>query len=179
MGNKTELKKGYLQVYTGDGKGKTTAAIGLAVRAAGAGLKVLFVQFIKGDRYSEIKALEALGDTITVRQYGLGRFIKGEPAPEDVQAAQRGLAETRAMMGKASGLDVVVLDEANVAVTCGLFDTEALLAVIDSRPETVELVITGRGADPRVVERADLVTEMRAVKHYFEQGVMARTGIEK
>lgn len=171
--------KGYLQVYTGNGKGKTTAAIGLAVRAAGAGLKVLFAQFIKGERYSEIKALETLNERITVRQYGLGRFIKGKPHPEDLQAARTGLGEIRGLLNNGCGFDVIVLDEANVAVTCGLFDTEALLAVIDCRPETVELVITGRGADPRVVEKADLVTEMREVKHYYKAGVMARTGIEK
>jgi cob(I)alamin adenosyltransferase len=171
--------QGYVQVYTGEGKGKTTAAIGLAVRAAGAGLKVLFVQFIKGNRYSEIKALEALGDRIEVRQYGRGRFIKGKPAPEDVAAAASGLAEIQALLNRGCDFDLIVLDEANVAVTCGLFDTEALLAVIDSRPQAVELVITGRGADPKVVERADLVTEMRAVKHYYDAGVAARVGIEK
>jgi cob(I)alamin adenosyltransferase len=171
--------QGYLQVYTGDGKGKTTAAIGLSIRAAGAGLKTLFVQFIKGDRYSEIKALEPLEDRITVRQYGLGRFVKGKPDPEDVAAAQEGLAEIAAMMTNGCGFDLIVLDEANVAVSCGLFDTEALLEVIDRRPDRVELVITGRGADPRVIERADLVTEMREVKHYYKAGVMARTGIEK
>jgi cob(I)alamin adenosyltransferase len=175
--------QGYVQVYTGDGKGKTTAAIGLAVRAAGAGLKVLFVQFIKGGRYSEIKALKALDDRIggriEVRQYGRGRFIKGQPDPEDVAAARRGLDEIKALMENGSGFDIIVLDEANVAVACGLFDITALLAVIDSRPETVELVITGRGADPQVVQRADLVTEMRAVKHYYEVGVAARVGIEK
>jgi cob(I)alamin adenosyltransferase len=171
--------QGYVQVYTGDGKGKTTAAIGLAVRAAGAGLKVLFVQFIKGGRYSEIKALEALGDRIEVRKYGRGRFIKGAPAPEDVAAARRGLAEIQAMMENGCDVDVIVLDEANVAVTCGLFDTAALLTVIGSRPKTVELVITGRDADPRVVQKADLVTEMRAIKHYYEAGVAARMGIEK
>jgi cob(I)alamin adenosyltransferase len=171
--------QGYVQVYTGEGKGKTTAAIGLAVRAAGAGLKVLFVQFIKGKCTSEIRALEALGDRIEVRQYGLGRFIKGKPAPEDVAAAESGLAEIQAMLNKGCDFDVIVLDEANVAVTCGLFDPEALLAVIDSRPPKVELVITGRGADPKVMERADLVTEMRAVKHYYDAGVAARVGIEK
>lgn len=179
MEKRTDLKKGYLQVYTGEGKGKTTAAIGLTVRAAGAGLKVLFVQFIKGDRYSEIKALETLGDRVTVRQYGLGRFVKGKPAPEDMAAAREGLAEVGAMMTNGCGFDVIVLDEANVAITCDLFDTEALLEVIDSRPENVELIITGRGADPRIIEKADLVTEMREVKHYYKQGVMARTGIEK
>jgi cob(I)alamin adenosyltransferase len=171
--------QGYVQVYTGDGKGKTTAAIGLAVRAAGAGLTVLFVQFIKGGRYSEITALEALGDHIEIRQYGRGRFIKGRPAPEDVTAARWGLAEIQAMLENDCDFDVIILDEANVAVTCGLFDTEALLTVIQSRPAAVELVITGRGADPRVIEKADLVTEMRAVKHYYTAGVEARMGIEK
>ncbi len=170
--------KGYLHVYTGDGKGKTTAAIGLSIRAAGAGMKVLIVQFIKGGHYSEINALKPLGDRITVRQYGLGRFINGQPTPEDVRAAQEGLAEIATLMKNGCDVDLIVLDEANVAVACGLFDTEALLDVINCRPESVELVITGRDADPRVIEKADLVTEMRAVKHYYQNGVMARAGIE-
>jgi cob(I)alamin adenosyltransferase len=172
-----EWTRGYVQVYTGDGKGKTSAALGLALRAAGAGLRVFFAQFIKGGRTSEVQALERFDDRITVEQYGRGHFIRGEPAPEDVAAARDGLVAVRRAM--ASGAyDVVVLDEANDAVTCGLFGAGDLVGLIDARPDPVELVITGRGAVPAVLDRADLVTEMREVKHYYQDGVAARRGIE-
>jgi len=170
--------KGYLQVYTGPGKGKTTAAIGLAVRAAGAGLKVYFTQFIKGGEYSEIAALTRFQDLIIVEQFGLGRFIKGEPSAEDIRAAKQGLEKIKKII--ASGrYDVVILDEANVAVGCGLFSIDDLLEIVEKRAAATELVITGRNAAPELLARADLVTEMREMKHYFAQGVQARTGIEK
>jgi cob(I)alamin adenosyltransferase len=172
------MEKGYIQVYTGNGKGKTTAALGLAVRAAGAGLRVYIAQFIKQGDYSEIKALERFSDLITIRQYGMGRFIKGEPRPEDVEKAREGLSAAAAAMQSGS-YDVVILEEANVAVSCGLFPANELLSLMKEKPEGVELLITGRGADPRVIEAADLVTEMHEVKHYFTKGVAARTGIEK
>lgn len=170
--------EGYVQVYTGDGKGKTTAALGLAVRAAGAGLRVLFVQFVKGMEYSEMKALQRFADLITVRQYGRGCFIYGEPPAEDCAAAKAGLDDVRAALVSGE-FDVVVLDEANIATSLGLFTVRELLEVIAARPTGVELVITGRDADPRVVAAADLVTEMREIKHYYQRGVQARVGIEK
>ncbi len=170
--------EGYVQVYTGDGKGKTTAALGLAVRAAGAGLRVLFVQFVKGMEYSEMKALQRFADLITVRQYGRGCFIYGEPAAEDCAAAKAGLDDVRAALVSGE-FDVVVLDEANIATSLGLFTVRELLEVIAARPTGVELVITGRDADSRVVAAADLVTEMREIKHYYQRGVQARVGIEK
>lgn len=170
--------KGYLQVYTGEGKGKTTAALGLSLRAAGAGLKVYIGQFIKSGDYSEIKALKAFSDQITVEQFGKGRFIMGKPSPEDITAAQRGLKKFRSIM--ADGIyDVVIMEEGNVAVSCGLFEEMDLLEIIESRPDHMELVITGRGASQAVIDRADLVTEMKAVKHYYEKGIQARVGIEK
>lgn len=172
------FKRGYIQVYTGDGKGKTTAALGLALRAAGAGLKVYIAQFIKSGDYSEIRALKALAVHITVEQFGLGRFIKGRPSKEDIDAAQRGLRAIRTAMAS-NDFQVVIMEEGNVAAACGLFPVEEILSVMAEKPDAVELVITGRGADPRVVERADLVTEMRAVKHYYQTGVAARVGIEK
>ncbi len=173
-----ELKKGYIQIYTGDGKGKTTAALGLALRAAGAGLNVYIGQFIKSGDYSEIKALSRHADRITVQQFGRGRFIKGNPAPDDVAEAQKGLQAIRAAL--ASGdYQVVVMEEGSVAVMCGLFGVEEILEIMSTKPDSVELVITGRGADPRVIARADLVTEMTAVKHYYQTGVPARLGIEK
>jgi len=169
---------GYIQIYTGDGKGKTTAALGLAVRAAGAGLKVYIAQFIKSGDYSEIKALARYADHITIEQYGLGRFIKGQPAAEDVAAARDGLHAVREALA-GGNYQVVIMEEANVAAGCGLFPVEEILDIMAAKPAAVELVITGRGADPRVIDGADLVTEMRAVKHYYQAGVAARTGIEK
>jgi len=170
--------KGYVQVYTGEGKGKTTAALGLIVRAVGAGLKVFLAQFIKGGRYSELKGLQRFDDLITVEQFGLGRFLNGKCTPADVTAARQGLAKMKTVL--ASGeYDVVVLDEANIAVFYDLFSVQELLELIDCKPEGTELVITGRHAAPELVERADLVTEMRPVKHYYDAGVKARVGVEK
>jgi cob(I)alamin adenosyltransferase len=172
------MMKGYIQVYTGDGKGKTTAALGLSLRAAGAGLSVYFAQFIKQGAYSEITALEVFSDRITVEQFGRGRFITGTPAPGDLAAAEDGLEKVRVAMVSGK-YDVIVLDEANGAVQLGLFPVTALLEIMDAKPDGLELVITGRGAHEEVVARADLVTEMKAVKHYYAKGVPAREGIEK
>lgn len=169
--------KGYLQVYTGDGKCKTTAALGLALRAVGAGLRVYLGQFIKGREYSEIRILRERFPEIKVEQYGRGRFIRGAPDPEDVTAAQTGLITLEHAL-KSGLYDVVIADEANTAVRAGLFSEDDLLALIDSRPDTVELILTGRGAGSRIQARADLVTEMQCVKHYYNAGVKARPGIE-
>ena len=172
------FKHGYTQVYTGDGKGKSTAALGLALRAAGAQLNVYIAQFIKSGDYSEIKALSRYADRISVQQFGLGRFIKGKPSPEDVAAGQQGLQAIRSAM--ASGkYQVVIMEEGNVAAMCGLFPVDEILTIMAQKPDHVELIITGRGADPRVIDQADLVTEMKAVKHYYQVGVAARIGIEK
>jgi cob(I)alamin adenosyltransferase len=173
--NKT---RGYIQVYTGNGKGKTTAAIGLAIRAAGAGLKVFIAQFIKMGDYSEIKALKRFSDLITVEQFGLGRFTDGKPLPEDIAAAQKGLKRIKSIM-VAEEYKVIILEEANVAAKFGLIRIQDLLGLIINKPYDLELVITGRYASPRVIENADLVTEMVPIKHYFEKGVPARVGIEK
>ncbi|UCD81053.1 MAG: cob(I)yrinic acid a,c-diamide adenosyltransferase [Desulfobacterales bacterium] len=170
--------KGYIQVYTGDGKGKTTAALGLALRAAGAGLSVYFAQFLKKGEYSEIKALARLSDRIVLEQFGLGRFVRGKPQKDDIEAAARGLQRIKTIMA-AGEHQLVVLDEANVAVACGLFSLDELLEIIARKPDGVELVITGRGAAPEIIERADLVSEVKSLKHYFEKGVQARVGIEK
>lgn len=170
--------KGYVQIYTGDGKGKTTASLGLALRAAGAGLDVYIAQFIKSGDYSEIKALARFAERITVEQFGRGRFIKGKPAPEDVAAAQKGLQAIRSALDSGD-YQVVIMEEGNVAAACGLFAVDEILDIMAGKPKDVELVITGRYADARVIEKADLVTEMKAVKHYYEAGVAARVGIEK
>jgi cob(I)alamin adenosyltransferase len=172
------FKHGYIQVYTGDGKGKTTAALGLALRAAGAGLNVYIAQFIKSGDTSEIKALSCLTDRITMEPFGLGRFIKGKPSPEDFSAAQKGLDAIRGALNSGR-YQVVIMEEGNVAAMCGLFPVEEILAIMSQKPVDVELIITGRGADARVIDKADLVTEMKAVKHYYQAGVAARKGIEK
>lgn len=172
------VDQGYVQVYTGDGKGKTTAAIGLAVRAAGAGYRVYIGQFLKKGHYSEITALERFGDRIAVAQFGTGRFVVGQPDDAERQSAAKGLAALKAAM--ASGdYDVVIMEEANMAVAFGLIQEADLLAAIAEKSAGVELVITGRGATDAVMAAADLVTEMKAVKHYFAKGVAARPGIER
>jgi len=172
------LSAGYVHVYTGDGKGKTTAAIGLAIRAAGAGLRVLFTQFIKGSASSEIDALKMFSDQITVRHYGRGRFIRDDSCSEDRDAAENGLAEINQALSE-EDYDMIVLDEANMAVQCHLFSIDRLIDLIVSKPPGVEMVITGRDAHPSLLEYADVVTEMKEIKHYYRKGIMARVGIEK
>ncbi len=169
--------KGYVQVYTGNGKGKTTASLGLAVRAAGAGLNVYIVQFLKKGNYSEIKALSKFKN-ITIEQYGLGKFVKGKPSDEDIAAGAAGYLKLCDIL-RENKYDVVIAEEGNVAVMCNLISEKELLALIDMKPENIELVITGRGATAAVIEKADLVTEMKEIKHYYKQGVTARVGIEK
>lgn len=170
--------KGFVQIYTGNGRGKTTAALGLSVRAAGAGLNVFIGQFLKQGVYSEIKTLKRFSDLITIEQYGLGRFVKGKPTVEEMQAAQSGVARIKEAMltGK---YDLIIVEEGNVAASCGLFDVKLLLDLIAQKPYSMELVITGRAASPEVFEQADLVTEMIEIKHYYQKGVVARVGIEK
>jgi cob(I)alamin adenosyltransferase len=172
-----EFERGYVHVYTGDGKGKTTAAIGLAIRAAGAGLRVFIGQFAKSQRYSEIEALDRFEGQIVCRQYGRGCWLRGEPAEEDIRMAHEGYKDAREVI-HSGDYKVVILDEANIATWFKLLDVEMLLDLIDLKPEGMELIFTGRRADSRLIDRADLVTEMREVKHYFQQGVEARKGIE-
>ncbi|RZB29873.1 MAG: cob(I)alamin adenosyltransferase [Desulfobacteraceae bacterium Eth-SRB1] len=170
--------KGYVQIYTGDGKGKTTAALGLSIRAAGAGLKVYIGQFIKSGEYSEINALKRFSDFITIEQFGRGCFIKGKPVSEDIKLARKGLEKVKEVMSSGD-YNIIILDEANVALQCKLFEVQDLLKIIAAKPEDIELVITGRYADPEIIEKSDLVTEMKEIKHYFQKGIQARLGIEK
>lgn len=170
--------RGYVQVYTGDGKGKTTAALGLAVRAAGSGLRVWIGQLMKKGDYSEVALVERFGGLIQMEQFGTGKFVMGKPSEEDIRAAAEGLSRAEAVMA-AGEADVLIIDEANVALAFGLFSVERLLSLIRRKPDDVELVLTGRGAHPDIVEAADLVTEMKCIKHYYEKGVPARRGIEK
>ncbi len=171
------MKKGYTQVYTGNGKGKTTAALGLALRAAGAGLKVFISQFIKMGEFSEIKSLKRFSDLITVEQFGFGLF-DNNPLPRDIEAAQKGLERVKSVI-LSDEYNVIILEEANVAVKHGLISEKDLVSVIVNKPHDKELVITGRGASPQIIEHADLVTEMKLIKHYYQKGVRARIGIEK
>jgi len=171
------LGRGCVHVYTGDGKGKTCAALGLAVRAVGAGYRVFIGQFIKRGAFSEVRALRARLPEITLRQFGSGCFVRGRPPPAEIRRARRGLAALARAL--ASGhYDVVIADEANCAVAAGLLAPDDLLALVAARPPGVELVLTGRDAHPRLLRRADLVTEMRCRKHYYARGVAARRGIE-
>ena len=132
--------KGYVQVYTGNGKGKTTACLGLTLRAMGAGFKVFIIQFLKQGDYSEIKALSRFGDQVTVEQYGLGRFVKGKPSDDDIAAGKKGLERAREILTQGR-VDILILEEANVAVMCGLFPEQDLLDLINLKPESMELVI--------------------------------------
>ena len=170
-------KKGYLQVYTGDGKGKTTAAIGLAVRAALAGKRVFVGQFVKNMRYHECR-IEELLPVIHFEQFGLGCALIHEPSEEDVRHGREGLARAAEVM--ASGeWDVVVLDEVTIALYFHFFTVEELLEVIRAREPHVEVVCTGRYAPADLIAAADLVTDMQCVKHYYDAGVPARSGFER
>jgi len=170
--------KGYIQIYTGNGKGKTTAALGLALRAAGSGKKVFIGQFLKSGNYSEIKALKKMADLIMVEQYGTGRFIKGHPDPEDIEAGMAGYKRLTQVV-EAGEHEVVILDEGNIAVQYNIFSEQDLLDLLAKKPDHVEIVVTGRGATQAIMEKADLVVEIKNIKHYFEKGVEARVGIEK
>jgi len=172
------LSKGYVQVYTGDGKGKTTAALGLALRASGHGMHTYIGQFMKGQHYGELDALRD-HPYITVEQYGDVRCIRREEVtPEHVAQAHQGLERAREAM-LSGRYDIVVLDEINVSIWFGLLTVEEVLTFIEQKPPDVELILTGRRAPQEIIDRADLVTEMREVKHYYQQGVMARKGIER
>jgi len=174
------LGKGYIQVYTGNGKGKTTAALGLAFRAMGRGLKTYIGQFMKGQHYGELDAARMMHQYITIEQYGKDTFIHvQDPPPEDdVLMAREGLARAREAMlsGK---YDIVVFDEINTAHFFHLISTEEMLDIIRNKPDGVELIFTGRHAPPELIDAAGLVTEMTEVKHYYQKGVLARDGIER
>jgi len=172
------MRKGFVQVYTGCGKGKTTAALGLALRAAGAGQKIFIVQFIKNRKCSEHRALERFSDFIAIKQYGKGLILNRPVTDQDIAAAQKSIETARNIM-LSGDYDIIILDEVNVAVKRGLISADTLLEFIKRRPARIELVITGRYADERIIEAADLVTEMNEIKHYYTKGITARVGIEK
>lgn len=169
--------RGYTHIYTGNGKGKTTAAFGLALRAAGNGMKVFIGQFVKGMIYSEIKAIEKFSPQIVTKQFGLECFINRKPTKDDILAAQKGLSEIKQIISS-NEYDIVILDEINIALFYNLIELEEVVSLIKNKPENIELVLTGRYAPKELIELADLVTEMKEVKHYYEKGIMAREGIE-
>lgn len=167
-------RKGFVHVYTGEGKGKTTAAMGLALRASGQGRHVFIGQFMKGRLTGEVRAFAA-SPLVHVEQFGTPEFVSSGRVAR--ASARDGLARAREAL-RGGAYDVVVLDEIDVAIWCDLLTADDCLTLLDERPDDVELVLTGRWAPRAVVERADLVTDMREVKHYYRQGIPARAGIE-
>jgi cob(I)alamin adenosyltransferase len=173
-----KLEKGLVQVYTGNGKGKTTAAFGLALRAIGRGLKVYIIQFIKGGfDYGELYIVDKLPN-FTLKAFGRGKFVTEKPPGKaDVELAEEALALAEEVV-KSGEYDIVILDEINVALNLKLIQIEKVLELIKNKPKHVELVLTGRYAPNEIIEAADLVTEMKEVKHPFNKGFQARKGIE-
>lgn len=171
-------EKGLIQVYTGDGKGKTTAALGLALRAAGRGAKIAFVQFMKGSPiYGEITTLSQLPNVTHIRTGRAQCIFRGSETEEDFAEARRGL-EAAAEFMSSGEYDLVVLDEINVATDFGLLSAADVVEALDKKAEATEVVLTGRNAPEAFIEKASLVTEMREIKHYYRDGVTARAGIE-
>lgn len=175
-----EKFKGYVQVYTGNGKGKTTAALGLALRAAGYGQRVYIGQFLKGQNYGELLSVRKLAPLITIEQFGRKGFIHVTESPddEDIERAEKGLQKClKAMLSQK--YRIIVLDEINVALHFHILTEKEVHDFLGQRPEDVEVVLTGRYAPPSLIKAADLVTEMKEKKHYYAKGVRARLGIEK
>ena len=178
--NRKLLTPAMIHVYTGNGKGKTTAALGLACRALGHGYRVFIIHFMKGNiEYGELKIARKLAPDLIIKQMGRECFVdRQNPDPEDIRMAEDGIElAKRIILG--GEYDIVVLDEVNVAVDYGLIDKKELLKLLDERPSHVELILTGRYAPEEIIERADLVTEMVEVKHYYQKGIQSREGIEK
>lgn len=174
--SQAESTNAYIHLYTGDGKGKTTAAIGLAIRAAGSGKKVFIAQFVKGMHYSEIDTIKLIPN-IRIKQYGRQCFIKQKPTQADLEAAQKGFDEITSIIYN-KRCDLLILDEINIALLYQLITVDDLLALLKNKPADMEIVLTGRAAPKALYDIADLVTEMKEIKHYFHCGVKARKGIE-
>jgi cob(I)alamin adenosyltransferase len=170
------LTKGYVQIYTGDGKGKSTAAFGSAARMAGRGGRVFVGRFMKGLTSGEFISCDNIPG-IEYEDFGSEEYIVGTPSGRDFSGAEHGLLRVSEVL-ESNKYDMVVMDEVNDALLFGLLTLDAVLEVVAKRPVHTELIITGRGAPKKLMDMADLVTEMRAVKHYFDEGVMARPGVE-
>jgi cob(I)alamin adenosyltransferase len=176
------LEHGYIQIYTGDGKGKTTASLGLALRAIGHGWKVLIVQFTKGDHgtnyYGELSSAAKLMPNLEVAQFGLGRVVYSHNISiEDYKETRRGWQFTKEAINSGK-YQLIILDEINICADLGMIKISEIKDALKNKPENLEIVLTGRRAHPELVAMAHLVTEMQPVKHYFDMGVMARRGIE-
>jgi len=170
------MKKGFIHIYTGDGKGKTTAALGLLLRALGQQKKVCLIQFMKSSQYGEIKFLKKL-KSVTTKQFGSHSFIKkGKVSQQDKIKAEKALAFAQKALKKK--YDLLVLDEIIMAVFFKLIKEKEVIELIDNKPKRLELILTGRRASAKLVKLADLVTEMKEIKHYFQKGIKARKGIE-
>jgi cob(I)alamin adenosyltransferase len=166
-----------IHIYTGSGKGKTSSALGLALRATGAGMKVFIGQFIKAAGTSELGAIKNFLPMITVKNFGRGRFIKGKASLTDIKMAKDALMECERILSSGE-YDIIILDEVFPALTCGLFTEDELKKLILRKSQNSELILTGRGATEAIIALADLVTEMKEVKHYYKTGLKARKGIE-
>ncbi|MGH9562845.1 MAG: cob(I)yrinic acid a,c-diamide adenosyltransferase [Terracidiphilus sp.] len=180
MNSETSSRRGLILINTGPGKGKTTAALGTALRAVGCGMKVLMLQFIKGSwHYGELDAVESFGDNFVLKQMGRG-FVKiggAESDPEDIRMVEEAWAEAREAI-LSGEWDMVILDEINYAISYKMLDPEVVAETLCSKPEMVHVILTGRNAHPLLVELADTVTEMREVKHAYQKGILAQKGIE-
>jgi cob(I)alamin adenosyltransferase len=173
------LSKGYTHIYTGNGKGKTSAALGLAFRAAGSGFRSIVIQFMKGQPSGEIDAATKLGGLVTIEQFGSDRFCRpGDGSlDEHCALARKGMDRAHAAIA-GGGYSIVILDEIITAAKFGIVSDKDIIALIKRKPGSVELVLTGRGASDELVAHADLVTEMREIRHYYQNGVAPRKGIE-
>lgn len=168
--------KGYLHIYTGNGKGKTTAAFGVALRSIFSGKRVYVAQFIKDMKYSETELTKHF-DNITIEQLGCGCIINREANEEDKMLAQRGLSKVKEIL-TCSNYDLVILDELTIALYLKLLDLDEVMNVLKNRLENIEVIVTGRYAPKELIEMADLVTEMKEIKHYYRKGVLSRKGID-
>ena len=173
-----KYRKGLVQVYTGNGKGKTTAAFGQALRAIGQGCRVCIIQFMKGRKYGEFLAGEKYLPSLTLHLAGLDSFVMREnPAPLDIELARQGLALARKAI-TSGDYDMVILDELNVAADFKLVSLDDVIDLIKCKPAAVDLILTGRYAPPEVIALADTVSEIREVRHHYNAGVKERAGIE-
>ena len=171
------MQKGYIQIYTGNGKGKTTAAFGLALRASAYGKKIFIGQFVKGMKYGELDSIKKFSDTITLKQFGRDCFIHNDPGSEDIRIAREGWEEVNMVLSE-NKIDILILDEIGIAIHYKLISTEEVAEFIGKKPAEMELILTGRNMPKELFELADLVTEMKEIKHYYTKDVPARKGIE-
>ncbi len=175
---KNKKNKGYVQVYTGDGKGKTTAALGVCLRASGAKKKIYIAQFMKLGIYNEINSIKLLKNFIEIEQFGTGNFVGNKISVKEIEKAKKGIEKLK-KKSSSGKYDIIVLDEINVAIHYKIIPVSDLINIINNKEKYTELIITGRNANSKIIKMADLVTEMKEIKHYYKIGIKARIGIEK